>query len=130
MPWQENRRLRPERKYAPSPLKVVPEEADNPDARSDANEFVDRIYREMDESERGPYAITPTSGYILERYQAVEEGNQGARFPERTFTLKEAYGAAKRNLLSQKELLRLNPFIFKKIAAETNAVLLLPSTKG
>ena len=91
-----------ERRYAPSPEKVVPDEADDPRKRGCANLFVDRLNRSMDESEHGPNAVTPSVDVVLKAYRQAKESFQYD--PAGLFSLSEAHGAALRRFLFQREL--------------------------
>jgi len=90
------------KQYAPSAEKVVAEEAEDPRKRANADLFVDGIFHRMDISEYGPNAFVPTPQGIVDAYQEVAK--TFGSIPERLFSLHEAYGAAKRRLLFQKEL--------------------------
>lgn len=91
-----------ERRYAPSPEKVVPDEADDPRKRGCANLFVDRLIRSMDESEHGPNAMTPSVDVVLKAYRQAKESFQYD--PAGLFSLSEAHGAALRRSLFEQEL--------------------------
>lgn len=88
-------------KYTPSPEKVIPEEADDPKRRAYAADFVDRIERQMDEADLGRQRPIPTGASIATRFQ--ESSRAGV-----SFSLKDAYGAAKRRLLFYKDTFELS----------------------
>lgn len=91
----------PKRKFAPSAEKILSEEADNPNARANADLFVEGLYLHMDQYEYGPNALVPTPRDITAKYKEVQAKIYQ---PEGQFSLQAAYSAAKRKLLFQKEL--------------------------
>lgn len=111
----------PRSQYAPSAEKVVPEEAGDPFVRANAKMFVEQLLHEMDRSEYGPNAFVPTPQAILERYQRVKDHWDSPL--ERLFSLRDAYGAAKRKYFFEKDLaseafrqtFRVNPLSMENI---------------
>ncbi|MFC1790322.1 hypothetical protein ACFLZP_02460 [Patescibacteria group bacterium] len=91
------------RKYSPSAERVIPEEADDPRVRANADSFVGQMLIQMDRAEYGLRALVPTPQTVLERYQEVA-ASYSPPYEEGLFNLGDAYGATRRRLLFELDL--------------------------